>query len=62
MQKLGVVENSCAAGARDFDKCKSTFAAPLSASKYKALQELFSGGFDSMAMDLELAGLDDEVA
>lgn len=65
MQKLWVaaVHRADAAtftpGNADFDKYLSTFAAPLSASKYAALQELFQVGIDPVAMGLDLAGLDE---
>lgn len=59
MQKLGVIADSHAVAPRDIDRFKSTFAAPLSASKHEALQVLFSGGFDPVALDLDLHGLDD---
>jgi len=40
-------------------KYKSTFQAPLSASKQEALQLLFGGEFDLMAMNLDMAGMDE---
>ena len=36
----------------------AAFVAPLSAYKQEALDALFSGGFDPVAMNLDLAGFD----
>ena len=40
-------------------KYKSTFQAPLSASKQEALQLLFDGEFDPMAMNLDMVVMDE---
>jgi CheY-like chemotaxis protein len=39
-------------------KYKATFQAPLSASKQEALQLLFGGDFDPVAMNMDMVGLD----
>jgi hypothetical protein len=41
-------------------KFRTAFAAPMSAYKQNALQVLFSGDFDLVAMNLDLAGFDAE--
>ena len=39
---------------------KTTFRAPLSDSAYEALQLLLVGQFDSITMNLDMIGLDEE--
>ena len=60
MQKLGVIASSPNIDSEMVRKYKSTFEAPLSASKQKALQLLFGGEFDPLAMNLDMVGMDKE--
>ena len=59
MQKLGVVASSPNVDSETVHKYKSTFQAPLSASKQKALQLLFGGEFDPLAMNMDMVGMDE---
>jgi hypothetical protein len=59
MQKLGVVVSSPNVDSETVRKYKSTFQAPLSASKQEALQLLFGGEFDPVAMNLDMIGMDE---
>jgi hypothetical protein len=49
-------------GCKAVEKLLATFAAPLSPSKEEALQTLFSGDFNPVAWNLNLAELDDEAS
>ena len=60
MQKLGVVASSPNIDSKTVCKYKSTFQASLSASKQEALQLLFGGEFDPLAMNLDMVGMDKE--
>ena len=57
MQKLGVVASSPSVDSETVRKNKSTFREPLSASTQEALQLLFVGEFDPLAMNLNMCGL-----
>jgi hypothetical protein len=59
MHKLGVVASSPNVDSEMVPKYKSTFQAPLSASKQEVLQLLFGGEFDSVAMNLDMVGMDE---
>ncbi|CAD6229261.1 unnamed protein product [Miscanthus lutarioriparius] len=59
MQKLGVVASSPNVDSETVRKNKSTFQAPLSASKQEALHLLFSGEFDPLVMNLDMVGMDE---
>jgi len=59
MQKLGVVASSPNIDSEMVRKYKSTFWEPLSASTQEALQLLFGGEFDSLAMNLDMVGMDE---
>ena len=59
MQKLGVVASSPNVDSETVHKYKSTFQAPLSASKQEALHLLFSGEFDPLVMNLDMVGMDE---
>ena len=59
MQKLGVVASSPNIDSEMVRKYKSTFWEPLSASTQEALQLLFGGEFDSLAMNLDMIGMDE---
>ena len=59
MQKLGVVASSPNVNSEMVRKYKPTFQAPLSASKQEALQLLFGGEFDPLAMNLDMVGMDE---
>ena len=59
MQKLGVVASSPNVNSETMRKYKSTFQTPLSASKQEALQLLFDGEFDLLAMNLDVVGIDE---
>ena len=59
MQKLGVIASLPNVDSDTVRKYKSTFQAPLSASKQEALQLLFGGEFDPMAMNLDMVGMDE---
>jgi hypothetical protein len=59
MQKLGVVVSSPTVKCETVHKYKSTFREPLSASKQEALQLLFGGNFDPLAMNLDMIGMDE---
>jgi hypothetical protein len=59
MQKLGVVASSPNVDSEMVPKYKSTFQAPLSASKQEVLQLLFGEEFDSVAMNLDMVGMDE---
>ena len=48
MQKLGVVASSSNVDSKTVRKYKSTFQAPLSASKQEALQLLFGGSVGNL--------------
>jgi hypothetical protein len=60
LQKLGIAVNTDAVDAEVVQKFRTAFAAPMSAYKQNALQVLFSGDFDLVAMNLDLAGFDAE--
>jgi hypothetical protein len=60
LQKLGIVVDTEAMDAEVVQKFRAAFAGPMSAYKQNTLQVLFSGDFDPMAMNLDLAGLDAE--
>ena len=59
MQKLGVVASLPNVDSETVRKYKSTFQAPLSTSKQEALQLLFGGEFDPLAMNLNMVGMDE---
>ena len=59
MQKLGMVAPSPNVDSEMMSKYKATFRAPLSDSTPEALQLLFSGEFDPVAMNLDMVGLDE---
>jgi hypothetical protein len=60
LQKLGIAVNTETMDAEVVQRFRAAFAGPMSAYKQNALQVLFSGDFDPMAMNLDLAGLDAE--
>ena len=59
MRKLRVVAGSPTVDSEMVRRYKSTFQAPLSASKQEALQLLFGGEFDPLAMNLDMVGMDE---
>jgi len=59
MQKLGVVASSPNVDSETVRKYKSTFREPLSASTQEALQLLFGGEFDPLAVNLDMIGMDE---
>ena len=59
MQKLGVIARSPIVDSETVRKYKSTFQTPLSASKQEALQLLFGGDFDSLAMNFDMVEMDE---
>jgi CheY-like chemotaxis protein len=62
MQKLGVVVPSPSVDTETVRKFKAVFQAPLSTSKHEALQLLFGGDFDPVAMNLDMVGIDGDEA
>ena len=60
MQKLGMVAPSPNVDSETVRKYKATFRAPLSDSTQEALQLLFGGEFDPVAMNLDMIRLDEE--
>ena len=60
MQKLGMVAPWPNVDSETVCKYKTTFRAPLSDSTQEALQLLFGGEFDLVAMNLDMIGLDEE--
>ena len=60
MQKLGMVAPSPNVDSEMVRKYKATLKAPLSDSTQEALQLLFGGEFDPVAMNLDMIGLDEE--
>jgi len=60
MQKLGVAAPSPVVDSETVRKYKTTFREPLSESNQEALQLLFGGQFDPVAMNLNMLGLDEE--
>ncbi|CAD6271194.1 unnamed protein product [Miscanthus lutarioriparius] len=60
MQKLGMAAPSPAVDSETVRKYKTTFREPLSESNQEALQLLFGGQFDPVAMNLNMLGLDEE--
>ena len=60
IQKLGFEAPSPNVGSDTVRKYKAAFREPLSDSTYHALQLLFGGDFDPVAMKLDMIGLDDE--
>ncbi|CAD6213711.1 unnamed protein product [Miscanthus lutarioriparius] len=59
MQKLRVVASSPNVNSETVRKYKSTFQVLLSASKQEALQLLFGGDFDPMALNFDMVGMDE---
>jgi hypothetical protein len=59
-QKLGVAADAPPADLDALQRCMATFTAPLSPSKQEVLQALFSPDFDPVAMNLNLAELQEE--
>lgn len=62
MRKLGVVTASPTVDTETIRKYKVTFQASLSPHKQEALDLLSGGDFDSIAMNLDMIGVDGEVA
>jgi hypothetical protein len=60
LQKLGIAVDTNAMDAEVVQKFWAAFAAPMSAYKQNALQVLFSGDFDPVTMNLDLARFDAE--
>ena len=58
----GVVVASSSVDTEMVRKYKVPFQTPLSASKQEALQLLFGGDFDLVAMNLDMIGVDGDVA
>ena len=59
MLKLGMVAPWPNVDSETVCKYKTTFRAPLSDSTQEALQLLFGGEFDPVAMNLNMVGLDE---
>ena len=58
----GVVVASTSVDTKMVRKYKAPFQTPLSAFKQEALQLLFGGNFDPVAMNLDMIGVDGDVA
>jgi hypothetical protein len=59
MQKLRMVAPSPNVDSETVRKYKATFRASLSDSTQEALQLLFNGEFDPVAMNLDMIGMDE---
>jgi hypothetical protein len=62
MQKLGVAPPLATIGSDTVRKYKSAFRQPLSDASHDALQLLLGDGFDPIAMNLDMLGLEDEAS
>lgn len=60
MQKLGLAAGCVEPDDEAIKKYKSTFAQPLSASKYEALQTLLSDDVNAAVLSIDVGGLDDD--
>jgi hypothetical protein len=60
MNKLGLEAPSPNVGSDTVRKYKAAFREPLSNSTYDVLQLLLGGEFNSVAIELNMIGLDDE--
>jgi hypothetical protein len=61
-QKLGITVDYNDVDDEIVEKFRPTFAAPLSADMQEALETLFGDGFDPVAMNLDMVGLDAEAS
>lgn len=62
MQKLGVAPPLATIGSDTVRKYKSAFRQPLSDASHDALQLLLGDGFDPIAVNLDMLGLEDEAS